>query len=109
MRARREQPWPVRLLHWANAALLVIMAGSGLQILAAFPNLGPRGAPYRWYPFADRTPPAWLRLGGWLAGARHWHFAFGWFFVLNGLAYVAYLFASGEWRRRLFLPRRDTR
>ncbi|AKI99157.1 Thiosulfate reductase cytochrome B subunit [Archangium gephyra] len=42
-------------------------------------------------------------------GGRHWHFAFGWFFVLNGLCYGAWLVGSGEWRRRLFLPRRDAR
>jgi len=85
------------------------MLASGLQILAAFPSLGPRGQAYRWYPFNGQAPPQWLRLGGWLAGARHWHFAFAWFFVLNGLVYLTWLFASGEWRRRMFLPRRDAR
>jgi thiosulfate reductase cytochrome b subunit len=29
--------------------------------------------------------------------------------VANGLLYLVYLFASGEWRRRLFFPRRDAR
>jgi len=43
-----------------------------------------------------------------LGGARHWHFAIAWFFVLNGLIYLTYFLASGEWRRRLFQPRRDT-
>lgn len=104
---RRPQPAPVRLTHWANVPLLVIMAASGLQILVAYPMLGPQGAPYGWYPFQGVPPPAWARLGQWLAGARHWHFAFAWFFVLNGLAYVVWLVATGEWRRRLFLPRRD--
>jgi thiosulfate reductase cytochrome b subunit len=85
------------------------MGGSGLQILIAFPSLGPRGQPYSWYPFQGDDPPAWLRIGGWLAGARHWHFAFAWFFFANGIAYLVYLFASGEWRRRFFLPRRDFR
>jgi thiosulfate reductase cytochrome b subunit len=105
--SRRPQPWPIRVAHWANVVLLAIMAGSGLQILVAFPYLGPRGQPYGWYPFQGDDPPAWLRFGGWLAGARHWHFAFAWFFIANGVAYLAYLFASGEWRRRFFLPRRD--
>ena len=108
-RARTPQPWPVRLTHWLNLPLLVIMWGSGLQIFAAFPSLGPRGEAYAWYPFHGIAPPAWLRLGEWLAGARHWHFAFAWFFVLNGIVYAGYLAASGEWRRRLFSPRRDTR
>ncbi|QAT89041.1 hypothetical protein EJ065_7519 [Corallococcus coralloides] len=89
--------------------LLAILAASGLQILAAYPRMGARGRPIALYPFQDAVPPSWLRLGDWLAGARSWHFAFGWFLALNGLAYVLYLAISGEWRRRLFLPRRDTR
>ncbi len=104
---RRRQPLAIRLTHWINIPLLVIMAGSGLQILMAYPNLGPRGALYRWYPFQGIAPPSWLRLGGWLAGARHLHFAIAWFLILNGILYLIYLFASGEWRRRAFLPWRD--
>ena len=85
------------------------MAGSGLRILVAYPFLGPRGGEYDWYPLQGVNPPAALTVGGWLAGARHWHFAFAWLFVANAVVYVAYLFASGEWRRRLFFPRRDAR
>jgi thiosulfate reductase cytochrome b subunit len=55
------------------------------------------------------NPPAALTIGEWLAGARHWHFAFAWFFVANAAVYVIYLFASGAWRERLFFPRRDAR
>lgn len=106
---RRPQPWLIRLVHWVNVPLLVIMAGSGLQILVAFPKLGPQDEPFGWYPFPGKLPPEWARIGQWLAGARHWHFAFAWFLVLNGVVYVAYLVASGEWHRRAFLPRRDTR
>lgn len=105
---RRAQPAAIRLAHWINIPLLVIMAGSGLQILAAYPALGPRGVQYRWYPFQNDAPPSWLRIGGWLAGARHWHFAIAWFLILNGAIYLIYMAASGEWRRRVFIPRRDT-
>src|SRR5512143_1099229 len=103
------QPWPVRATHWLNVVLFTIMAGSGLRILAAYPFFGPRGEEYGWYPFQGATAPASLTIGGWLAGARHWHFAFGWLFAANALVYGIYLFASGEWRRRLFFPRRDAR
>ena len=103
-KGRRAQPAAIRLAHWINIPLLVIMAGSGLQILAAYPALGPRGAQYGWYPFQDDAPPSWLRLGGWLAGARHWHFAIAWFLILNGVIYLIYMIASGEWRRRVFIP-----
>ncbi|MGA7621846.1 MAG: hypothetical protein WBV99_20925, partial [Candidatus Binatus sp.] len=107
-KGRRAQPAAIRLAHWFNIPLLVIMAGSGLQILAAYPALGPRGAQYSWYPFQNDAPPSWLRLGGWLAGARHLHFAIAWFLILNGVLYLIYMAASGEWRRRVFIPRRDT-
>ena len=80
-----------------------------MQILAAYPALGPRGALYRWYPFQGVAPPPALQLGGWLAGGRHWHFAIAWLFVMNGVVYLAYCWGSGEWYRRLFLPRRDGR
>lgn len=103
------QPWPIRVTHWLNAVLIVILAGSGLQILVAFPSLGARGDPYSWYPFHGVAPPKVLTIGDWLAGARHWHFAFAWFFVANALVYAIYFFASGEWRQRLFFPRRDAR
>ncbi len=109
MPRRPAQPLPIRVTHWLNLVLLTIMAGSGLQILAGFPLLGPRGEPWGWYPWQGAPPPGWLSLGGWLAGARHWHFAFAWLFVANAAAYAAWLFASGAWRERLFSPRRDAR
>ena len=106
---RRAQPWLIRLTHWLNVPLLLLMAGSGLQIFAAYPALGPRGALYRWYPWQEIAPPQWVQFGGWLAGGRHWHFALGWLLVLNGVIYLLYMAARGEWRRRSFLPHRDAR
>jgi thiosulfate reductase cytochrome b subunit len=85
------------------------MAGSGLQIFSAYPSLGPRGALYGWYPWQGVAAPAWLRFGGWLAGARHWHFALGWFLLGNGILYLVYMSVRGEWRRRVFVPARDAR
>jgi thiosulfate reductase cytochrome b subunit len=104
---RREQPLPIRISHWCNALFIVLMAGSGLEIFRAYPALGPRGAQYHWYPFQNMAPPRWLCIGGWLEGGRHWHFAIAWFFAFNGAVYLTYFFASGEWRRRMFLPWRD--
>lgn len=106
---RPAQPPLVRATHWANVVLVTIMAGSGLQILRAYPFLGARGDLSGWYPLQGTSPPAALTIGQWLAGARHFHFAFAWPFVANGLVYLVYVVASGEWHRRLFLPRRDAR
>lgn len=106
---KAPQPWPIRITHWANVVLFSIMAGSGLRILAAYPFLGPRGEDYDWYPLQGATAPDFLTVGGWLAGARGWHFAFGWFFAANALVYGIFFFASGQWRQRLFFPGRDAR
>jgi len=106
-RQRLSQPLAIRVSHWINIPLLLIMAGSGLQIFSAYPALGPRGAQYAWYPLQNVVPPRWATFGRWLAGARHWHFAVAWFLMLNGIIYLIFFFASGEWHRRLFLPRRD--
>lgn len=105
---RRAQPAAIRIAHWITIPLLVIMAGSGLEIFAWYPSFGPLNAQYSWYPFRNDAPPKWLRIGGWVGGARQWHFEFAWFLVLNGIIYLAYLIASGEWRRRVFIPTRDT-
>src|SRR5881394_1749940 len=70
-RPRAEQPLAIRLTHWINVPVLLVMAMSGLQILAAFPRLGPKGAPYGWYLFDGKRPPAWMTTGEWLAGEAH--------------------------------------
>ena len=107
LEVRPLHPLPIRIMHWLVVPVLILMAASGLQIYAAYPAQGPRGAQYRWFPLQGITPPAWLRFGGWLAGARHWHFALAWYLILIGVVYVGYLIARGEWRRRMFLPHRD--
>jgi thiosulfate reductase cytochrome b subunit len=42
-----------------------------------------------------------------LALGRLWHFAFAWLLVVNGLAYFAYAFASGHFRKELLPKRTD--
>jgi thiosulfate reductase cytochrome b subunit len=95
----REHPWLVRFTHWLNAVSLLVMTASGLQIYMAFPSFGAK------IPQADflHVPEA-MRLGGWLGGALQWHYSFAWLFTLTGVAYVAYLVASGHWRRVILLP-----
>ena len=98
---RRPQPLLIRITHWINVPVLVIMAMSGLQIFLAYPFFGPRGALYDWVPLSGWMPPEWMRAGGWLAGARHLHFAFAWLLGINAAIYLLYLGITGEWRRRL--------
>ena len=75
----------VRITHWVNAIALTIMVGSGLRIFNAYPAFARKGDTFCCYPFAGHKIPAWLTFGGWLAGARNWHFAMMWLLVVNGL------------------------
>jgi thiosulfate reductase cytochrome b subunit len=96
--------WIVRLTHWIAVAAIMIMVGSGLRIFNAYPAFARRGETFCCYPFEHEPIPAWLTFGGWLGGARHWHFAMMWVLVLDGLAYMAFIYLHGEWRD--LVPRR---
>ena len=89
----------VRITHWVNALVLLVMLLSGLQIFNAHPAL-------YWGQASDFTSPfiaisggfpGWMTLPGvqWLAMGRLWHLSFAWLFVVNGLVYVGY----SLWRR----------
>jgi thiosulfate reductase cytochrome b subunit len=100
----RHPGW-VRLTHWINAAAVIVLLMSGLNILMAHPALywGVRST------FADPwlqipTPPDWLMLPPVrdLARARNWHFLFAWIFVFNGLLYVALGLVLRRFGRRLW-------
>jgi Ni/Fe-hydrogenase b-type cytochrome subunit len=96
--------WIVRLTHWIAVVAITIMVGSGLRIFNAYPAFARRGETFCCYPFEHQPIPAWLTFGGWLGGARHWHFAMMWVLVLDGLAYMAFIYLHGEWRD--LVPRR---
>jgi thiosulfate reductase cytochrome b subunit len=83
----------IRWLHWINFPLLFLMIWSGLMIYWAYPVYGI--GPIRFFP--DWFYSA-LHLDQRLADGMALHFVLMWFFVLNGIAYVAYTVLSGEWR-----------
>ena len=95
-----------RWLHWLNLPLIAAMIGSGLLIYWASDvyrvGLG------RWTLL--RLFPDWfyrlLGLDHRLATGMGWHFAFAWPFVVNGIGWLVYTLASGEWRT-LFPRRHD--
>jgi thiosulfate reductase cytochrome b subunit len=74
------------------------MVGSGLRIFNAYPAFAPKGGTFCCYPFERQPIPSWLTFGGWLAGARQWHFAMMWVLFLNGLLYLGFIYLHGEWR-----------
>lgn len=96
--------WIVRATHWVNALALLVMIGSGLRIFNAYPRFAARGESFCCFPAEGLPIPAWLTFGGWLGGARNWHFAMMWLLALNGLVYVGWVYLHGEWRD--LVPRR---
>ncbi len=86
---RRLHPWPVRVMHWVNAAVMLVMITSGWGIYDD--DVVVRGLHFG---------PAW-RLGEWAAPSLNWHFAGMWFLAINGLAYLVYGFVTGRFRERL--------
>jgi len=88
----------IRWMHWINFPLLALMIWSGLMIYWAYD-------PYR-IGFGGFTLfhffPQWfyraLGLTHKLALGMAWHFFLAWLFGINGIAYVIYTIASGEWR-----------
>jgi thiosulfate reductase cytochrome b subunit len=96
--------WVVRATHWVNVVAFTVMVGSGLRIFNAYPRFARRGETFCCWP-AEGTPvPRWLTFGGWLAGARNWHFAMMWVLVATGLVYLGHVYLRGEWRH--LVPRR---
>jgi len=83
---------PVRIMHWIGAAAVICMILSGWQIYNASPLL----------PF---TFPQWMTLGGWLGGGIAWHLSAMWVLFADGIAYLAYGFLSGHFRRDILPPR----
>lgn len=97
---RHARHHPVaRITHWVSVLALLVMTGSGLRIYNAAPFFAPKGAPpFAWWPLEGASIPAFLTFGGWLGGARHWHFAMMWLLLLNAALYLAHLMRGGRWR-----------
>jgi thiosulfate reductase cytochrome b subunit len=104
MAVTHRHHWIVRVTHWVNFVALTIMVGSGLRIFNAYPRFARRGGTFCCWPWEGHRIPAKLTFGGWLAGARNWHFAMMWVLVVNGLIYLGFIYLHGEWRD--LVPRR---
>jgi thiosulfate reductase cytochrome b subunit len=100
-RLEPKHPRAIRWFHWINVPLLAGMVWSGLLIYWA-------NEVYRigWGGFTlFHFFPDWfyraLNLRFRLAEGMAWHFFLMWFFAVNGVLYVTYTFASGEWTQLL--------
>jgi thiosulfate reductase cytochrome b subunit len=85
----RLHPLAIRIMHWLNALAVLILILSGWAIYNDEVIFG-------WLHF-----PSWMTLGDGPEGALQWHFLAMWFMGFNGLAYLAYGFATGRFRRML--------
>jgi thiosulfate reductase cytochrome b subunit len=110
----------LRITHYVNFLLLVLLIRSGLQILMDHPRLygnvhcTPGSEWLRLTPVEvpkDRVWTAkqdarhlspWIGLPGYrhtVGMARHWHFLSVLLWVGNGLVFVVLLFGTGQWKR----------
>jgi thiosulfate reductase cytochrome b subunit len=86
---RRLHPWPLRIMHWVNAVVMLVMITSGWGIYDDDVII-------RGFHFSS-----FWRLGDWAAWSLNWHFAGMWFLVINGLIYLTYGFVTGRFRQKL--------
>lgn len=82
-------PLWLRICHWLNALVMLIMVTSGWRI-------------YNASPLFNFTFPAELTLGGWLGGALQWHFAGMWLFGINGVIYLLINIFSGRLKHKFW-------
>lgn len=93
-----KHPLAIRWFHWINFPVLFVMIWSGLLIYWAY---DPYKIQLGGYTLASFFPDGFykfLHVPRRLAEGMAWHWVFMWLFILNGLAYVVYTFASGQWR-----------
>lgn len=91
-----KHPLWLRLIHWLNVPLLIIMIWSGILIYWANPAYG-------------KIPEVLIknfRLSFRLAEGMGWHFFIMWIFTLNGFLYLVFFILTGHWRR--ILPQKQT-
>ncbi len=110
----------LRLSHFVNLSLMLLLVRSGLSILMDHPRLywndhsTPGSDWIRFTPLdvpSDRVWTAkddsrylspWIGLPGFrhtIGIARHWHFLCAFFWLANGVTFVALLFLTDQWRR----------
>jgi thiosulfate reductase cytochrome b subunit len=80
---------PIRIMHWTNAAAMIILITSGWGIYDDEVLFG-------WLYFSSH-----ITLGSWAAESLLWHFAAMWVLAINGLVYLVYGFVTGRFYQRL--------
>ncbi len=94
---KKVHPLAIRWFHWFNFPILFLMIWSGLLIYWANAAYGIGFGSWR-IPLFPQWFYEFLGLPYRLAEGMSLHFFFMWFFMTNGVLYVAYTIFSGEWR-----------
>ncbi len=98
--AKKKHSLALRWMHWINFPVLMVMMWSGMRIYWADLRdpyaLGILG--WQIIEFWPTGVNEFFQLDSRLAKGLAFHLVFGWFFVLNGLAYTIYLARKGRWR-----------
>ncbi len=89
-----------RWMHWINFPLLTIMIWSGLRIYWSDVRdpFGVGVGAWHWFDLLPDYVNEKLGLERRLARGLAFHFAFGWLFTINGVAYGLHLWRSKEWK-----------
>lgn len=93
-----------RWLHWVNFPLLTMMIWSGILIYWANQVYAIRLFGAELFKFFPQWFYDYLNIPYHLAEGLQLHFFFMWFFSVNGLIYIIYTIASGEWRALVPIP-----
>ncbi len=110
---KKRHALSTRIWHWANAASLIILFMSGLNISNAHRRL-------YWGDWGFAAEQAWLevpRFPGWatipgyysLAAARDWHVLFAFVFAFGLLAFMIAALFNGHMQRDIFARAREWR
>jgi thiosulfate reductase cytochrome b subunit len=86
---RRLHPLPLRIMHWTNAAAMLIMITSGWKIYNDEVIFG-------WLHF-----PEAITLGKYAQHGLQWHFLGMWILAINGMIYLIYGLVTGRFRKKL--------
>ena len=105
-RLESKHPAAIRWFHWINFPLLAIMIWSGLLIYWANDVYRIGLGSLTFFQFFPDGFYKIFHIDHRLAEGMAWHFLFAWLFAVNGIAYVIYTIASGEWR--YLVPNRNS-
>ncbi len=95
---KAKHPLAIRWCHWINFPILALMIWSGLWIYWANDIYRLGLGPLTLFKFFPEGFYRALGVSHNLPQGMAWHFFFMWFFAVNGVVYVIYTLASGEWR-----------